>query len=290
MEADAPAALPVALTGQDLLPADLDLVLRFDLGALREGLGAEPLALVRERASPRGEQALVAAALEKGAVAWLGLRVVDARAGDRVLVVETGAREAPEIGRFRKVENPGPDLEVYRRAGEVERDGVALVALVGERDVVFASPVEAASVARVMRAGPDEGRGEPAAEGLVSLDWNAARAAKGLGRYPSLAKLMRGVERVRATLRPSGSDVVLEARIRCRGASEADRVGRFLEAIRDVARERPRFAGLFAALELTPSDDTLVVRWTLPPAALFALVREPPELEAPVDEPVPERP
>ena len=265
----------------DLVPADLDLVVRFDLAALRAGLGAEPLAVVTDRAMGRQGDALLERALSQADVAWLALRPRDAAAGDRVLVLDAPARDlAPEDERFREVESPSPDVDLFQAAGAIERDGVALVALVGDRASLFASPVEASSVRRVLREGPDPGRGEPEATGLVSVDWRAAHAAAGLeGRFPSLAKVLGGIERVRAQIDLAGQTLELGAGVRCKSTHAADRLLRFLVAIRDGTREGSRYAEILQKLDLSVEGTSLQARWSLPADTVLGLIRHPADLD-----------
>src|SRR5438552_1393840 len=81
---------PRTWEGTDLIPADLDLVVRVDLGKLRASLGPEAAKeLAREGLDRSQADAAVRAALASADIAWLGVRVAELEEGDRVLVTES---------------------------------------------------------------------------------------------------------------------------------------------------------------------------------------------------------
>ncbi len=97
--APAPAAatpLPRTFAPAELIPSDLDLVVRVDLAKVRSSLGGE---LPAEGELPlldaAGLDAVARQALVHADVVWLASRVADLDEGDRVLAIE-GLRGAPD--------------------------------------------------------------------------------------------------------------------------------------------------------------------------------------------------
>ena len=263
----------------DLLPADLDLVVRVDLSRVRSSLGPEPSADLIDRALHGGGEGLLRRALAAAEVVWLGLRVADFEAGDRVLVVRMLATRPPE-------KPPQPD-EVAWTASTTDVDGVKRyrakvtpgrgeterVFMFDERTAVFVSPVESMSVERILRRGPDAERGQPEARGLLSLDYRPRRLSLEIAqRFPSLSGLVAGVIRMGATVDISGERLELSGSIHCRSAGAAAKLLRFLETIRDASARRPRFEELMAGLELSRQDATLYVAWRLPTTVVWSLI------------------
>ncbi len=274
-----PAAEQPAMRAADLIPADLDLVLRIDLGRLRRSLGPEPWDALAERTQVVSRaEGVVREALGRADVVWLGLRVADWDAGDRVLVVELpeGSAVTPDPFAWRRRQGYEPPLAVYDAIDSPPRHGTARIVLVGERAAAFVSPVEVSAVERVMRAGPDPERGEPNALGLLSLDWRARGLSSGMQeRYPSLAALVGGIARVHATVSLTGGELELEGRLRCRDESAAARVLRFVQTIIEGAEQSPRYRGLLARMTARQAEGTVLLRWTVPSDAVRALLRAP---------------
>ncbi len=276
----------------ELLPADLDLVVRLDLARIRAQLGAEAIdrllarALVEAAPGPGAVvevDPLLALAARRADTVFVALRAEDPASGDRVVVLEGKlAGLSPDPARF----HPGPPtildgVRSFDRLGAADRaprDATARVVAVGDRAIAFVSPVEVDSVERVLREGPDPRRGDPAAEGLVSVDLRVRRLGPAMERrFPSLGAVVAGLDRVRgsAALLDDGLRVDLDVV----GASEdgAERLLRFALALRDGAAESDR-AKVLASLAAERTDKTVHLRWTLPAATLLAAIgdRAPP--------------
>jgi hypothetical protein len=268
----------------DVMPADLDLVVRLDLARARASLGAEPMRQLSERALGTSDpEPEVRHALEHADVVWLGLRVADVLDGDRVMVTE--AKDKPpklDPTQWKPAEAGIERVVVYDAARPVGRDGTARIVDLGDGTMGFVSPVEADSVNRTLRNGPDPERGQPEARGLLSLDWRVGRPGVALvNRHPSLASLMTGVRRASAVLDTRGRELELEGRLQCRDAASAGRVARFLRTIAEAGRELPRFAKLVSSFELQESGSMVRIHWVAPPELVVELVREPAPPAAP---------
>ena len=298
----APKKKPTRVTHPtDLIPSDLEIVLRIDLSKVRDSLGPDSSEeLIKQAALENGgvDDSLLALALSEAEVVWLGLRASDIEAGDRVTVVRTIERRnddgspAPDpivpdpiawdksntavsgVTRFRlKRAEQRAGKESDRQQRGVPRGGTAAIFAMEPRTKVFVSPIEVASVERVLRKGPDAKRGQPEARGLMSLDYRAQKPSVALTeRFASLAGLIVGIVRISAIVEVTGKTLQLEGRIRCRGARAAEKILRFIETIKAATASRPRYAGLLDELEIVREGGVVQLRWSLPRQAVRALL------------------
>jgi hypothetical protein len=275
---------PGALTSKrleptELFPSDLDLVLRIDVARMRSGLGPAAVEGLRGRAfGGPGEEAL-GKALACAEVVWVATRLADIDNGDRVVVVE-GTGCTPVVGEpaWKEVLSTNDQVAIFDRKALVPRAGTARIITVGKRMAAFVSPVELDSITRVMRDGIDGRHGDPAAEGLVSLDLLARPLPPGLGqRFPSIGKIISGLDRVRGTAVLVDDGVRIDAEIVSPTVAGADRARKFLEALRDSALES-KHAEALRGLTLEAVEKTIRVRWVVPAkVVLGALAPEPQE-------------
>lgn len=259
----------------DLIPADLDLVLRFDLARIRQGLGDDSASELSEQALDKADvSGLMREALSRADTVWLGVRVSDLDVGDRVMAVHyrrpAGDASAPgslepDTIAWERLPTAQPKLSLFAARDKPSRTGTALIALMGSDQAAFASPVEAQSLRRLLRTGPDPERGQPTAEGLVSIDYRARRLTPRLeNRFPSLAALIAGIDRIRAIVSLSGAKFELSGRIHCKSTGAAVKVEQFLATIGAASKARPELEELLGALKLERNDRTLIVRWPMP--------------------------
>jgi hypothetical protein len=84
----APTPTRAIASGTDLIPADLDLVMRIDLAQIRDNLGAQSSADLSARAfGNAGPEGILREALAQAHLVWLAVRVADLQSGDRVIVL-----------------------------------------------------------------------------------------------------------------------------------------------------------------------------------------------------------
>ena len=259
----------------ELFPADLDLVLRVDLGRMRAQLG--PLADVlsaRVEEESGSEEALVSQAIARAKVVWIGLRAADADAGDRVLVIEGDVEDVrPDPKLFRLVDPPiADDIRSWERTGPLGRTTTARIHTFADRMIVFVTPVEVDSVERVLLKGPDERRRDPAAEGLVSADLRARRLPPSLERrFPSIASIIGGLERARASAVMVGDALRVDAEITAGTGQAAGKAENLLRALREGG-QGSRYAALFEEMRIERVDRAVRVRWDLSSDVLRALL------------------
>ncbi|WP_441291447.1 hypothetical protein ACSRUE_14175 [Sorangium sp. KYC3313] len=259
----------------DLLPADLDLVVRVDVARMRDGLGQAASDELARRALDEVPDEALESALQRADVVWLGLRLADLEEGDRVVVLEGRmAGLTPDPGRWEPAPAAQDGVAVFDRRGGVagSRADTARIVALGDRAVALVSAVEVSSVARLLRDGPDARRGDPAAEGLVSADLRARRLPPYLARrFPSIGALVAGVARVRAVASLHDEGVRLDVELVGVDAAGAARARRFLEVLRDNVEEG-RHADLMKELSIEQVESTVRLRWLFPAPLVLALL------------------
>lgn len=271
-----------SIEAADLFPADLDLVVRVDVERMTAAIGPAAAGALSRRAGlddrreGGADEELFKNAMSLASVVWIGLRLADIDAGDRVVVVEGDlSKLGPGPTIFQPIESGLPGVSMVERAEPPRRAGTARIIRIGERAAAFVSPIEVDSIARVLRDGPDARRGDPVREGIVSLDLRPRRLPSALERrFPSIGAIIAGIKRIRAAVIPEGFGVRIDAEISARNAPAAERARGFLEALRDNV-EDPKSKDLMRALSIEQVEDVIRVRWVLPAKALAGLVEEP---------------
>ncbi|HEX9296910.1 MAG TPA: hypothetical protein VF881_13790 [Polyangiaceae bacterium] len=271
----APAsAKPELLSPADLLPNDLDFVIRVD----SERVGQIPVfaEAARELAKTNTSPLLraVAPAVGGSSAIFVGGRLMaDGFRGDGVVAIEQGVsaddkRQAAPVGpAFRPLADSPPHTSVFERPA-AERDEPVLEVVLETRGLVLATPAEADAVLRVLRAGPDRDRLVPPVRGLVSFAGKVrgTRGPAGLssvwqGLADGLVQYMGSVEaddafRVEADL-TYASAAQAESAVKA-ASGKVERLGLFGPAFRSMAD----------SVRLTQNGQAIRVRATVP----FAIV------------------
>lgn len=283
-----PSPLSRRLVPNEVLPKDLDLVVRLDLARLKETLGARSEEELAARFSKDG---LVARALRGARTLTLALRSSDIDLGDHVIVVESDAREGlspDELGRagFREQASANDKLRVFLREEAGARDATHLVLLLDQTAVAFVSSAEVDAVLRVLAEGADDERGQPVAEGVVSADVRPRRLRPDLERrFPSIGALIAQVNRIRARFSVSEAGFELDADVIAASAEGATRLDKFLAALREGA-DQSKSSALLRKLRVEPLGTIVHVSALFAPQDIAALVfgdeaAMPPERSAP---------
>jgi hypothetical protein len=264
----------------EIFPADLDLVVRLDVARMRSSIGPAAASAMAARAAREAGDDVLRAALACADVVWLGARVGEIDAGDHVVLVE-GTSCAPELDRGQWTPEPSRNrsVKVWDRVDPARRTGTARVLVLGDRATAFVSPMEVDSITRILADGPDARRGNPVAEGVVSLDVRAARLPPALEqKFPSIAAIIAGLERVRGTAVVVDEGVQIDVQILSPTAKGAEKALRFLSALRDNV-EDPRVSLVLRKVSIEQIEGTVRIRLLLPGKVVLSLlsgVAEPP--------------
>lgn len=279
------APMPVLdrrLDPADIFPADLDLVLRLDVARMSSTIGPAAAQAMAARAASEAGDDVLRAALACADVVWLAARLGDLDAGDHVVVVE-GAACTPALDPAAWTPQPSrtTSMKIFDRQGPARRSGTGRVVVFGEHATAFVSPMEMDSVTRILEGGPDARRGTPVAEGVVSLDVRAGRLPLALEqKYPSIAAIIAGLERVRGTAVVVDEGVQIDLQILSPTAQGADKALRFLSALRDNV-EDPRYAVVLRKVAIEQTEGTVRLRLLLPGKAVLAILAAREELPPP---------
>ena len=258
------------LEPNEVLPGDLDVVVRIDLTRLKEAMGPEP---EKQLAARLGTDPAVADALADGRAATLGLRSLDLEAGDHVLVVE-GDMKRFELDKtsFEATPSANDRVKIFSRSTPTTRGGAEILVLLDDRAVAFASPAEADAILRVLREGADENRGQPAAEGLLSFDMRPRRLSAELeARFPSIARLVSQVQRIKGTVHVESEALVVRFEVIARSESAAARVTKFLGALREGA-DPTGVSAVLKSMEVEPLGAVVAVRARIPAVVALAAI------------------
>ncbi|MCS6898482.1 MAG: hypothetical protein RMJ98_08165 [Myxococcales bacterium] len=228
---------------EDLLPSGLDVVLRLDPGRLRGAAASSALAPWQEPLQRRlggGEQASLLELLRvKAELIWVGLRGIPvAGHWDAVLVAQgnfLSFNPSSQGSSWERLPTVHPGRTVYERKGEVLRGVPSLLALVENRLLVLATPLEAPAVLRLLENGPASVGLTPPADGflgLVAKPAVLARAAQ--GTYPHLASLLRALSTLEGVMEFGHGVLRVDLRLSTRTEAEALRVEQVLLGWKDV--------------------------------------------------------
>jgi hypothetical protein len=275
-------AIDRRLDPAEIFPADLDLVVRLDVARMRSSIGPAAASAMAARAAREAGDDVLRAALACADVVWLGARVRDLDAGDHVVLVE-GSSCAPELDLASWKEQPSRNksVKIVDRVDPARRTGTGRVIVFGDHATAFVSPMEMDSVARVLEGGPDARRGNPVAEGVVSLDVRADRLPPSLEqKFPSIAAILAGLERVRGTAVVVDEGVQIDVQILSPTAKGAEKALRFLTALRDNV-EDARLAAVIRKVSIEQIEGTVRVRLLLPGRAVLALLADREEPDPP---------
>lgn len=281
-----PPQLSRKLEAADLLPVDLDIVVRIDIARLKAGLGPGVVGAFAERAATEGGDAFIAEAMSRADTVFVGLRLADLDAGDRVLVAEGQLGELHVDPSEWAETTPAATMEGVRildRKGSISRGSTGRIVKAGDRLYAFVSPVEVDAVSRLLRDGADSERGDPEATGLVSADVRGHRLPRSLEKkYPSIAAVIAGVARIRGTAAMADNGVKMKVEIIARSEPDAARVEKFLVTVRDAGAST-KHADLMKSVQIERAGPRVHVSALVPAPMVIAA------LSSPSPEPTPAR-
>ncbi len=251
----------------ELLPGDLDAVLRIDLARMRAALGPITQSLsTRVGSEVDVQDELATKAIERARVVWIGTRLTDMDTGDRVLIIEGDVEDLrPDPVVFHVVDPPlSDDVKTFERKGPLSRNATARIHLLGARTIVFVSSVEADGVERILRQGADPDRRDPPADGLLSADVRGRRLPPQFERrFPSIGSIVRGINRARASVTMVDEGVKLDIEVTNVSTPASRKLEGFLSALREGG-QGSRYATLFDGLSVERIEQAVRVKWIVP--------------------------
>ncbi len=180
-----PAARIPPSSPAELLPEDLDFVLRIDAMRIRQNPVLADLVRDVAKTQPSALLAVMQAAFREASAVWVGTRWMSDGFHGAGGVASAGAAAGAPPSRATANARPARrialgviDADVFERPAAL-RGEAALEIVMGDRGIVLATAAEADAVLRVLGSGPDEKRLEPPARGLVSF---AGRSRSGAPR------------------------------------------------------------------------------------------------------------
>jgi hypothetical protein len=271
----APPEAPVVTSASDVLPADLDVVVRFDLGRVKAALGGAVLsALSREVLAATGAaeptDALVLESLLAADVVYLAYRPGPLLSPlDRVLALQGSFEQLlrPPAG-FSGAVDLGGDVRYFERSSmtALTRGSVARIYTASTRVRAFVSEAEIDAVERVLATGGAERRMSPPEEGTLSLaarPWLVAR----FGGSGALRELLNAAQALHAVADLESDGVRFQLELELEKPEQA-------EALASAAKQAlERLGGTLAeAARLRAVGDRVVLSARLERAQLLPLL------------------
>ncbi len=221
---------PVIASAAELIPPDLDLVVRLDLARVKAALGATTLAALSREVLARGSggqepDELVVTSLLAAEQVYLAYRPSPLWAPlDRVLAVQGHFDELvrPPTG-FSGATDLGANLRYWDNKSTPPRAGVARIYALGQRVRAFVSEAEIDAVERTLDGFSSPRRLDPPEEGTLSL---AARPRL-LGRLSgtgTLRDLLEDAKALHAVADLESDGVRLKVELLMAGADEAEQL------------------------------------------------------------------
>ncbi len=221
---------PSIASAAELIPPDLDLVVRLDLARVKAALGVTALAalsrevLARDSGGQEPDELVVTSLLAADQV-YLAYRPSPLWAPlDRVLIVQGhfDALVRPPTG-FSGATDLGADLRYWDNKATPPRGGVARVYALGQRLRAFVSEAEIDAVERTLAGFVSPRRLEPPEEGTLSL---AARPGllRRLAGEGTLRDLLEDAKALRAVADLESDGVRLKLELLMAGAEQAEQL------------------------------------------------------------------
>jgi len=257
----------------DLLPNDLDFVVRIDSRRLREDTALKTAARDLGQAST-GVLRSVWPTLEGSQAVYVGGRLMsDGFHGDGVIAIEQSAPTEdprPLDPSFRRLVDAPAGVELFDRPAAA-RDEAALEIILEGRGMVLATPSEVDAVLRVLRSQPDRDRLDPPARGLASFAGKVRGDRVLQGSDGPLSRASEGLDRYSGSLE-SGDALRIEADLVYRSRERSDQAARTLAAIlAHLASAEEPLRSLSDSVKLANDGPRLALQATVPFAVIARL-------------------
>lgn len=259
------------------MPADLDLVIRLDLGRLRDALGEDLQRAVNAllRSAPADEpdhftSRLVLALLSQSRTAWVGVRPgLSPELTDNVIVLRGDFRDQfpaelrgePAWGRPTDL---GGGILKFQRAAPRLRVAPAVLYFRVPDLVVIGSYAEIDALERSVERGDGDAPLQPPDTGVASVSARLLLLQARLGRRaPILGQLVRGAEKFSASAAWAAGELDVRAELTLDSPERAARVAEALGSIAKMISERTARPWLGGAV-FTVLDRFVSVRLSVP--------------------------
>jgi hypothetical protein len=264
------------LAPSDLLPNDLDFVVRIDARRLRGEPALEVAARGLAKTDRSGMLRTILPSLERARAIFVGGRFMsDGFHGDGVVAIELaggGDIEARAVDpSFRPMRGAPDRVAMFERAPGL-REEAALEVMLEGGGIVLATAAEADAVMRVTRSGPDADRIDPPARGLASFAGRLPSAASNPAApaTPTFRRIARGLVRY-AGFVEGGDALHAEIELFYASAEEAaDAAGAARSVLTRLAEAPGPLRQLADSMELARDAAVVRLRATVP----FAVVAE----------------
>lgn len=276
----APPPAPGLADAKDALPADLDLVIRIDLGRVRRSLGPELVAELRRAQLSSANDALVTQALEHADVLLVAVRPRDATELDHVIVLEglfesfdpTTVKADPP---WEKPVDLGGAVRRWDRVSPPSRGAPARVYLALPRFLVFASTAEIDSTERALEQGERGAALAPPTRGVISFAARVPPLAEAISeRTPMLASWIRSATKLEGSAELEAEGLAIELALEVDSPETAEHLKDALRALLDlVGVSRPLVAKVIEGAKLETAGSYVVGRCVLPRELLVQALR-----------------
>lgn len=270
------------------MPGDLDLVVRLDLGRLRDALGEDLqnavdalLSTAPENAPDAATSRLLLALLSRAKTAWIGVRpALSPEQTDNVLVLRgdfQGLVPSRISGKpdWTYPQDLGGGVLKFSRPRPGQRVAPAVLYFQDPNLVVIGSYAELDALEATLETGRGDPPLEPPDTGIASL---AARLDKLQpilrSRAPSFGKLLSGAQTIRASAAWTGSELDLRVELIVDSNDHARQIAETLGAIaRKFSPPAPRQGSWIGRGSITAVERSVIVRVGVPGRELLGGLR-----------------
>jgi hypothetical protein len=280
-----PPAAPVVERPQDAIPADLDVVMRFDVARMRSALGPSWSGEWRRHA-PGGllgverDDPLLSDALARADTVWLALRPgLRPDLTDNVIVLagryaDFDPQGYPSQPKWTAPTDLGGGWRVSERPVPAVRSAPVRLYLRHSELLVFVSEAELDSVERAVEQGARDPHVEPPSQGAISVEARGRALARLVrDQAPAAARLLRRASALRGHADISTRGLRAEVELEFEAARVAEQAARALsELIRESSAQHAFFSVLGQAVQVEAVGSVVVARIALDHDTLVAVV------------------
>ncbi|HEX6763914.1 MAG TPA: hypothetical protein VF103_00515 [Polyangiaceae bacterium] len=234
-----PPAAPALSSQTDVIPPDLDWVVRIDIGRVRSALGPSMLAMLRDKALRKdddGAALFLTDALERTNVLVVATRFDGTTLADAVLSL-SGDFKGMDPRAYRAVPPWGPPIDLggdvrrYDRKKPKARSDVMRLYLGSTDVIVAATEAELDSLEAVLENGAPSNRLKPRERGFLSAAFRL-RLARRNERFPELSQAFASVRSFEGFADTAGEGFRVEVTAELESDAAASHAKSLLEAAR----------------------------------------------------------